>query len=427
VLRVRTCVALIGVCLMAIPNTAVAANPTGVISGLVDVARSGQLLVDVCVSAYPVVGDRGSWVTSGESHEARTNAAGAYRMAVPVAMYAVRFDPTCGGTVPSSYAIQYYLGQLDLRDANAVFASAISPDTSIDAQLVAGYQLSGAVSAAGTPAVPKVCVSALDVAGNTVSSAVTTLTGSFDIRSLPSGTYAVYFDPTCGGIRDSPYATQYYKQAPDAASASPVRVYSSRAGIDPRLFVGASISGSVRAFGATDSGGICAYAVDSGGAVVRRALSTANGAYRLENLPRSTYRVRLDPTCQGAQSSYYGVSSYPTPILLTPGRSYSGADATLNLKYGPALSIRTASLPVGKAFSSYLAVISFRGPSTQDADYRWSADGLPRGLDIIGDMIGGRPQQGGTFAVALTVTTVGSVPSIEARRTLTLKIQDGSA
>jgi hypothetical protein len=413
--------------LIAAPASPATAGPSGVISGIVSASLSGLPLADVCVYASPVTDVKGHWVASGAQYEAASDGAGNYQMNVPVAMYAVRFDPTCQGTLTSSYAIQYYSEQPNPEDANPVFASAITPATSIDAELEIAYTVSGTVNTASGPGIGDVCASALDPAGKIVNSARTASDGAFTIGGLPSGTYTFYFDPTCGSARHSTYATQYYNNASDEPSATKVRVDAAIVGIDPTLVKGASISGTVRVSGATNLVGICAFAVESDGAVVGRAVTNDTGAYRVANLPPSTYRVRFDPTCEGAATSYYNLRLYPSPISLVSGQAAVGADTTLTLKYGPPLSITTATLPVGMTFSSYLAVLSFRGPSTEAADYKWTASGLPRGLRLIGNMIGGRPQQSGLFTITVKVTTIGSVPPIQTRRVLAFTVRKRSA
>jgi hypothetical protein len=113
---------------------AAATSATGLIAGSVDDIASGVPVPGVCVYAYAVNGEQGSWVATGASYRAVTESDGSYEVAVPVANYAVEFDPSCEGTVPSPYARQYYLAQVDLEDANTVFASAISPATATEAE-----------------------------------------------------------------------------------------------------------------------------------------------------------------------------------------------------------------------------------------------------------------------------------------------------
>ena len=166
---------------------------------------AGQPGGDVCTYAIAVSGEPGSWAATGAAICGDGRVDGSYELAVPEGMYVLRFDPSCGGTVLSSYAAQYYLGQPDLENANGVSVSGTSPTTGADAVLAAGFSVSGAVSApGGTGAVADVCVSAYDSAGHAVASAHTSTDGPFTIANLPTGNYWVYFDPTCGGARRAP-------------------------------------------------------------------------------------------------------------------------------------------------------------------------------------------------------------------------------
>ena len=132
---------------------------TGLITGAVS-GVAGQPGADVCTYAIAVSGQPGSWAATGPRYEVTTASNGSYELAVPEGTYVLRFDPSCGSTVLSSYAAQYYLGQPDLESANAVSVSGTSPITGANAVLVAGFSVSGAVSAPGERAPSPMSVSA---------------------------------------------------------------------------------------------------------------------------------------------------------------------------------------------------------------------------------------------------------------------------
>ncbi len=181
-----------------------AAPSEAVISGTVDAGATGAPIAGVCVYAMGVTGQPGSWVAAGPHYESSTVGTGDYELRVPVGTYVLRFDPSCDGTVPSPYAVQYYVGQVDLGSADAVSVSATSPGTGINAALATGFSLSGAVTASEGPnGLANVCVSADDAAAATVGRATTSTNGTFTIANLPAGNYWVHFDPTCGGARKS--------------------------------------------------------------------------------------------------------------------------------------------------------------------------------------------------------------------------------
>ncbi len=376
-----------------------------------------------------------------------TQGDGSYEVTVPVANYAVEFDPSCGGPVLSPYALQYYVGQVDLPDANPVFASAISPATGIDAHLVAGYTISGTVTEAGGTGVgANVCASADDSAGHRVSSAKTAADGTYAIGNLPAGTYTVYFDPTCGGTEASRYAQQYYQAAPDITTASGVVLTANATGIDADLVAGGTISGTVTAAGALDEAGICVYAIGVGadGSVAGRTITRASGAYRVANLAAQTYNVTFDPTCRRSQSSYFGSLSYERQIPLKVGQTVPGINGALPLEYGPRLRIIRTSLDPGVVASPYCETVSLAGPDQYGDGYMANATGLPPGLSLSGvegegdegisggsrcqevavwgPSVLGYPKSAGAFKVTVTVRTVDSVPNLVATRTFDIVI-----
>ncbi len=306
---------------------AAATTATGLIAGSVDDIASGAPVADVCVYAYAVSGQPGSFATTGAPYQAITEGDGSYEVTVPVANYVVEFDPSCGGTVTSPYALQYYVSQVDLADANPVFASAVSPATGIDAHLSAGYTISGTVSeAGGTGGGAKVCASADDSAGHRVSSAKSAADGTYAIDNLPAGTYTVYFDPTCGRTQASTYAEQYYEAEPDAIVATGVVLPGLATGIDAELQAGATISGTVTATGALDDAGICVYATGVDGSGAGSAITGASGTYRVANLAAQTYNVAFDPTCGRSHSSYFASLSYDKQIPVKAGQTVPGID-----------------------------------------------------------------------------------------------------
>lgn len=406
---------------------ALASAAQGAISGSVTAAASGLPIDDVCVYAYPVRGGPGHWAASGHPSSARTNPAGNYQLDAPVGSYALRFDPSCDDTTDSSYAGQYYPGQLDLAHATSVFVSAITPTTGIDAELTAGYALSGTVSApGGLQGVAGVCVSAMDAAGNAVGVSRTAGAGDFNIYSLPAGTYTVYVDPTCAGTKASAWAAQYYGTG-SGGQATAVKVSSGTASVEAVLEPGASLVGAVTAPGALDAGGTCVYAFNNDGVLAAKTETAANGSYGLSNLAPGTYQVRFDPTCDGQQVSYFSPRSYDKLVSLVAGQVCRGLDVTLSLRYGQPLVVTQSALPPARLHSAYLVALSYRGPSTEAGDYKWGVIGLPPGLRLMGHTIGGRPRQMGKFSLKISVTTVGTVPPLVAHRALVLVVKDVSA
>ncbi len=306
--------------------------------------------------ATGVTGQPGYWVAAGPEYESSTVGTGAYELRVPVGTYVLRFDPSCGRTLPSPYAVQYYLGQVDLERADAISVSATSPATGINALLATGFSLSGAVTGSEAPnGLANVCVSAVDAATATVGRATTSTNGTFTIANLPAGSYWVHFDPTCGGARKSHYAAQYYPGQAWPTTTAELAVGADVTGVDAQLVNGASLSGTVTAAGAANNAGICVAAVGAGGDVTGLGITSQTGWYEITNLAAGNYRVTIDPTCNGSQASYFSAEDYGHTISVAAGHAYSGINVTVALQYGPPLSITLASLPAGKVYSSYFA------------------------------------------------------------------------
>ena len=247
------------------------------------------------------------------------------------------------------------------------------------------------------------------------------------IGNLPPGSYAVFFDPTCGGSQATSYAPQYYRDKAALSGSTAVKVPPNATGIDAQLASGATITGTVSATGASDNAGICVYALTPAGATATKAVTNASGAYSLANLAAQAYTVKFDPTCANAQVSYFGPVTYSGTVNLAAGQARSGVNGTLALLYGPPPSITNTSLPAGTVGASYVVDLSFAGPSTEPGDYTFSAAGLPPVLSLgsfaSGATIGGTPQAAGTFSVTITMATVGAVPPLMSQQKFDLEIQ----
>src|SRR5262249_42584536 len=141
---------------------------------------------------------------------------------LPPDTYSVEFDPTCSGTQPSPYAIQFYNGASSVATATQLTVIAGQSLTAINASLSFGASISGSVTAAGT-ALAGVCASASARDGR-CGQPVPPAPGTSRLSGLPPDTYTVEFDPTCSGTQPSPYAFQFYNGASSALSATPVSV-----------------------------------------------------------------------------------------------------------------------------------------------------------------------------------------------------------
>lgn len=413
-----------GPALSSTPSAADATQaPLGAIAGDVTSYASGTELGGICVDAIPVSGSPGHWRATRGTYSARSVASGSYRVPVPVNEYVIEFDPSCGGAIKTGYAIQFYSGTDELPQAQAVFAAANTVSSGLDAQLSAASAISGSVLGQGGQPVQGACISAVSADGAVVNRGTSTQTGSFSIDALPGGSYAVYFDPTCGGTAASTYAREYYPSSPDLAQASRVVVPPEVVGLRQSLALGAAIRGTAVAPGTADSGGICISAVASDGSSVATTTTAPTGAFDLGELPPGSYGIYFDPTCGGAQSSYFGPTLDKLHLALAAGTVRARVNERLALRSGPALEILTRQFPSAVQYSRYLKSVQYQGPSRLLADYHWTVSGLPRGLRLTNNIVGGRPQVVGSYTVRMTITTSASVPPLVAHATFRIKVR----
>jgi hypothetical protein len=375
--------------------------------------------------------------TSSSGFSATTNSLGEYSVSVPYDSYSVAFDPTCNGTVTSSFEIGYYSGggaaDPAIGDSLPVDVdSATAPG--IGAVLYAGVSISGTVTNESSVGIANVCVYVYSVsAGTGYAGPVydkTASNGTYSITNWGGGTTAILFDPTCVDSQTSTYAMQYYNGAPDFGSAANEDLLNgaSYSGVDAVLSAGGSISGVISAPGASNLANICVYAfAGTDGYYENLAVTDSSGAYAISNLPADSYKLEIDPTCLGFQSSdftgnwYDGASGFTTATSqnLSAGGSITGLDDSITSATSP-LKINTTSLPEGSAGSAYSASVSASGG---DGSYTWSASGLPSGLNINASTgtISGTPGSATTASVTITVQDA-SVPALSTSAQLSLTI-----
>jgi len=182
------CLAAFGTVAAAVPATAAAA--TGAITGSVDDADTGTAVPGVCVYAYPQSDDGPD--PDVNPYEATTTGDGAHGIGnLPAGTYSVYFDPTCGRTQMSAYAPQYYDGAVAASGARTVDVQANV--SGIDAQLVEGATVSGAVAAPGAANYAGICTYAIDPGGTVSEGVVTSASGSYALTDLAPQTYTIKF------------------------------------------------------------------------------------------------------------------------------------------------------------------------------------------------------------------------------------------
>jgi len=214
----------------------------------------------------------------------------------------------------------------------------------------------------------------------------TDLNGVYVLCGIPTGTYIVQAYSARVG-----YISEYYDDAPDYASATPVDVIegSTTDNIDFILQWGGSITGRVTSnMVSSPHEGLYDVDLDVYDAVTSTYIvwgdTHANGEYVIGGLPTGSYVVHADGGYIGYQSEYYDDVrqwSEATPVAVTIGLTTSGID----------FSLEPAGFISGKVLDSgFNAIASMRvyvydilgqsyGYEYTDSQGKYVSDPLPEG------------------------------------------------
>jgi len=199
----------------------------------------------------------------------------------------------------------------------------------ISARLRRGASIAGVIkNPAGKPA-KGICAAALPLSGQpsqvllVAGGAGSAGDGSYQIRGLATGRYAVFFGPCAG----QPYAPTWYNGATSSASAKPVAVTDGHvtAGINARMSGGQTVAGTVRS-GASGSPvrTVCVVAVDSGGLAVDFGRTGSKGGFLFRHVASGGYTLEFFP-CGAAGTGLANV----TKQVRVKGAPVTGAGVTL--------------------------------------------------------------------------------------------------
>jgi branched-chain amino acid transport system substrate-binding protein len=318
------------------PRIDVAQALDGSMSGTVtDESTSDPLSgIDVCAYEGP------DW-DGGESPVGcdTTDGSGAYSIgSLPEGDYLVKFQDPSG-----TYAFEWYNDKLSASSADLVAVIGGANTPGIDAALGPGGSISGTVTAegSGTP------LSGIDVCPERpgwrwdfwFACGVTDGSGDYTLGGLPTLDYNVEFRDSSGT-----YATEWYDDKPDHASADPVSVTggANTPGIDAALGLGGSISGTVT----NESPGdplsdieVCAHherlvPAPPWNFMVQCDTTDGTGAYSLIGLRTGNYNVDFrDPAATYGFEWYNDKGSIGSGdlVAVTGGAGTAGIDAALPL------------------------------------------------------------------------------------------------
>lgn len=376
------------------PNIDAALAKSGTISGKVTAAATGEGLEGVCVTAsstdYGIGGGRATTGPEGTYSISTDLTAGSYH---------VEFDPTCSGSTPSSFLVQFYNGAISERSANDVDVAAGTATTEVDAALQQSATISGRVTSVESgEGLGGVCVSATSTdSGAGRGSTRTASDGTYTISDgLYTDSYRIDFDPSCERFGSSPYLSEYFAGAERASAAAPVSATAGQtsAGIDASLQTSAKISGTVtEATSGSPIAGVCVTATPTGTGVGTGSARTAgNGTYTISTgLSTGSYAVEFDPSCEHEFSQSFAGQFYDevatvsgaTLVSATAEATVSGINAALkapgtltgtvtDAAHGSPLSDVCVDASSDGAGSGYESV-------STDSEGAYSITGLPAG------------------------------------------------
>ncbi|HEY5267190.1 MAG TPA: carboxypeptidase-like regulatory domain-containing protein, partial [Acidimicrobiales bacterium] len=285
----------------------------GTISGKVTNA-SGTGVANVCINVNSSDGGNGYG-------SATTASSGTYTISGLAAdSYSLSVDPTCGGSVNSTYAQQFI---------NSVGVTA-GVTTTKSVVLALGGTISGKVTNASGTGVANVCINVNSSnGGNGFGSATTASNGTYTISGVATGSYRVDVDPTCGDSATSTYAQQFINSLGVTAGVTTTE--------NVVLGLGGTISGTVTGTSGASVANVCINVNSSdGGNGYGFATTASNGTYTISGLAADSYSLSVDPTCGGSVNSTYaqqfissvGVTAGVTTtksVVLVKGGIVSGA------------------------------------------------------------------------------------------------------
>ncbi|HEY3970286.1 MAG TPA: carboxypeptidase-like regulatory domain-containing protein [Solirubrobacteraceae bacterium] len=303
--------------------------------------RSGVPIAGQVGSTYVVQGaDQGHTiscqVTAG-------NGGGSYTISgLATGSYKIYFFPGEG----VNELLQYYNGKATEAEATPVAVTAPTTTAGVNAELHAGGQISGRVTAAATHApITEAFVCVDDTTIKYDKCALTNANGEYAAAGLPSGSYTVEFSSF---FEETAYLTQYYNGKSSAGEAQPVGVTAGTTvtGVNAELQSanqGGQITGTVtKSGGAQEIAGIevCADELSEIDFFNSCGVTDAKGNYTISGLAEGSYAVffsgencQVTPcTMENYISQYYnGATSFSeaTPVTVLANNITPGIDAKM--------------------------------------------------------------------------------------------------
>jgi hypothetical protein len=289
---VRAVLLATALCLAALGLPA-GALASATVSGTVTAAATADPLADVQVCAYPVEPE--GFFESCDF----TDSGGGYLLDLGAGQYRIEFRGQ-----PLGYVREYFDDKLRWSEANLVTVG-VTPVTGVDAALAVGGRIEGEVvaRATGEPTMASVYANSISTEG-LGGFTETDVNGEYVLDGLPPAEYRIEFAP-----HDQSLLTQYYDRTAFAFFANLVAVTPGgvQSGVDAELETGGRIEGTVR-LAADNSAlpGVRVCAEPSGiGGELHCVFSGDGGAYAIEHLPPSVYKVWFEPESESGLAVQY--------------------------------------------------------------------------------------------------------------------------
>ncbi len=254
-------------------------------------------------------------------------AGGAYDVnSLDTGRYTLDYDAACGSK--GNYAPSASPSPITVEIGKVTSGADVSlgPGAAISGKVTdsAGKPLAGICVEYGSNVIPE---------GVPPPPPVTSAKGTYELRSLPTALYELYFTPC--GLLPVNYVSEYYQGQVSGYQAKIFHLTAGqrRTGVDAVLPTGATLAGRVTDSSGHGVAGACVVLTPYGSGFVGNSpgileasygvQADSEGRFEVEGLPTDAYTVFTDPTCGGelvskwAASYYGGGDLYPARRLVS--------------------------------------------------------------------------------------------------------------
>jgi hypothetical protein len=358
----------------------------GIITGTVK-SNTGAVLSGICVFAYNA--------TTGVGNSATSAANGTYSViGLATGAYLVEFATGCG-SASQNWLTQYWKASATADLSTTVSVTQGKTTSSVSPVMEPGGVITGTVKSSTGAVLQGICVTAgpANGVGERSWSGVTGSNGTYSVAGLPTGSYAVAFEPGCGSGPN--WLEQWSKDSSTLAGAQSVSVKagSTTAGVDAALLPGGEITGTVTAPGGAGLPGICVYAVTRSGRTLAYASSGTGGAYVLAGLPTGSYDVEFEAACEFTSANYAtqwwngaATQAVATGVAVTAGKTVAAINASMAVggEITGTVTLAAGGAAAGVCVGVYQTVPGFVVASTTTAsDGTYVIEALQTGKYIL--------------------------------------------